>query len=76
MSEVEQVGAADESVGNRVAPAGYVYVCGACGKRSRDKYGDEKIDHGWDESCMMNSVLCREDALVFGDNGRVKSLKE
>jgi hypothetical protein len=43
---------------NHEAPEGQVYVCGACGRRSRDKYGFKPIDAGWDESCAMNAVLC------------------
>lgn len=43
--------------GNRAAKEGYVYQCVHCGKRSRDKYGDQSIDRGFDESCMLNSVL-------------------
>lgn len=43
---------------NAVAPAGTIYVCGACGKLSRDKYGMQALSRGWDESCMMNAVLC------------------
>lgn len=54
---------------NEIAPEGQVWVCGACGKRSRDKYGDQRINHGWDESCMLNSVLCYEDKLVFNEQG-------
>lgn len=46
------------STGNRVAPPGQIYVCGACGKRSKDKYGEQMIDRGWDVSCMMWAVLC------------------
>lgn len=55
---------------NPVAGSGQVYVCGACGKRSRDLFGNQKIDQGWDESCMLNAVLCDEGSLVF-ENGRV-----
>lgn len=55
---------------NAVAPYGKVWVCCACGKRSRDKYGSQKIDQGWDESCMMHSRLFDEDDLVM-ENGRV-----
>ena len=47
-------------VGNHVAEEGQTWVCAACGKTSKDKYGFQKIDRGWDESCMMNSVLCAE----------------
>jgi hypothetical protein len=67
--EVVNWKAADEEVGskpglhyesNRVALPGYVWVCGACGKTSRDRYGHERISRGWDESCMLNAVLCLE----------------
>lgn len=51
--------------GTDLAPEGQVYVCGACGKTSYTQYGfDEndqsQADSGWDESCMMNAVLCYE----------------
>ncbi len=67
--------------GNHEAPAGQIYVCGACGKTSRWRYGfDEKsrmrdpnsgeryASAGWDESCMCNAVLCWEKK---GHAGRV-----
>lgn len=44
----------------KVAPTGYVYICGACGKRSRDIYGDQAIDRGWDVSCFINSSIVSE----------------
>jgi hypothetical protein len=47
--------------GNHVAPEGQVYVCAACGKTSRDKYGFQKISRGYDESCMLNAVLCYDN---------------
>lgn len=50
---------------NEIAPEGAVYVCSACGKRSKDLYGQQKIDHWWDESCILHAVLCKEDSLVF-----------
>lgn len=57
---------------DRIAPAGAVWVCGACGKTASDRYGIEgKYDYGWDESCMLNAVLCGETSLVRGDHGRV-----
>lgn len=56
---------------NHVAPDGQVYVCGACGKRSKDRYGDKAINRGWDESCMMNSVLVYENSIELDSNGRV-----
>jgi hypothetical protein len=45
----------------RIAPTGAIWVCGACGKTARDRYGIEG-DHsrGWDESCMLNAILCNE----------------
>lgn len=52
-----------EREGTTPAPDGQVWVCAACGKTSPTKYGfdaDEKrvVTNGWDESCMLNSVLC------------------
>jgi hypothetical protein len=55
---------------NQIAPPGQVYVCSACGRRSRDRYGDQRIDCNWDESCMMHAVLCVESSLKV-ENGRV-----
>lgn len=45
---------------NQVAPDGQVFVCGACGKRSKDRCGAQKIDPGWDGSCMSHAILCYE----------------
>lgn len=56
---------------NHIAPDGQLYVCGACGKRSKDRYGDQPIDQGWDVSCMMNSVLVYENSIELSPNGRV-----
>lgn len=57
---------------NEIAPQGAVFVCGACGKRSRDKYGTAAIDKMWDSSCMLHAVLCDEASLVFDpESGRV-----
>ena len=53
-----------------------VWVCLACGKRSKDQYGRQKISAGWDESCMLNSVECYEDLLVLNSAGRVIRIKE
>lgn len=45
----------------RIAPAGQIWVCAACGKTSRDEYGIEgEHSYGWDESCALNAVLCHE----------------
>jgi hypothetical protein len=40
-----------------------IWVCGACGKTAEyDSFGLEgKRSYGWDESCMMNSVLCHKE---------------
>lgn len=60
---------------NAVAPEGQVWVCTACGKRSKDIFGKEKIDRGWDESCMLHALLCYEDKLVIID-GRVQQVQK
>ncbi len=56
------------------------YVCMACGKTSRTKYGLERTSApGWDESCMLNSVLYKTSDLVFADPEkrlRVSSVRE
>lgn len=52
--------------GTTLAPEGQVWVCGACGKRSRTRYGWDAegknafVDHGWDVSCAMHAVLCHD----------------
>ena len=64
------------SDGTALAPAGQVWVCTACGKTSRTNFGfvddgtqrgchlacnrSRVADPGWDESCMLNAVLCYE----------------
>ena len=46
---------------DRFAPKGAVWVCAACGKRHSDKYGIEGWGNsGWDESCILNAVLCHD----------------
>lgn len=52
------------SAGTKVAEEGTVWVCAACGKTSRTQFGfnannEHVADLGWDESCMMNAVLCK-----------------
>lgn len=56
---------------NIIAPAGTVWVCHACGKRSRDRWGLQKISPGWDESCRAEAVLCYEATLVCSEDGSV-----
>lgn len=50
-----------DSTNNEIAPEGKIWICAACGKRSRDLYGSQPIDYGWDESCLLNAVLADED---------------
>ena len=51
--------------GNKRAPEGHVYVCGACGKVSRWSYGFDLANKndaspGWDVSCVLNCGLVAE----------------
>jgi hypothetical protein len=46
------------------APPGTIWVCGACGKTSRVRW--EFTGQGWDESCMMNAILCKEEKTPEG----------
>lgn len=58
----------------RFAPKGAIWVCAACGKTARDKYGMEgEHSPGWDESCMLNAFLCRENALFRNGDRVVKA---
>jgi hypothetical protein len=62
---------------NEVAGPGEVFVCTACGRRSKDRYGEQKIHSGWDTSCCTNAVKCREEDLIIDPkNGTVNGLKE
>ena len=54
---------------NKIAPEGCVYVCQACGKMSNDRYGFKPISMGWDESCMLNCILCHKDKLILSESG-------
>lgn len=53
--------------GKELAPDGQVWVCAACGKRARSRYGfnvvggSTVIDRGWDTSCMMHAILCHAE---------------
>lgn len=58
---------------NQIAGEGEIFVCSACGKRSKDLYGNQAIDSGWDESCMLNAVLCDESTLVMKDGRVIKA---
>lgn len=54
----------DDIPDERRAPPGAIWVCGACGKTAEDQYGIIG-DHsrGWDESCMLNAVLVKENSI-------------
>lgn len=64
----------EDHVADETAAPGYVFVCGACGKTSRTRYGLNETN-GWDESCMLNAVLCAEANLKRGPTGRVIEAK-
>ena len=51
-----------------------IWVCLACGKRSRDQHGSDPIDKGYDVSCVLGSVEVAEDRVVLGEDGRVKEI--
>lgn len=67
--------------GNYKAPEGQIWVCGACGKTSEWRYGFDNNNkncvrsRGWDESCVMNSLLVRLVKCEF-DGDRVTSVGE
>ena len=43
----------------RFAPDDGIWVCAACGKTALDLYGETgPRSPMWDESCMLNAVLC------------------
>jgi transposase len=52
----------------RFAREGTIWVCAACGKTAKDRYGDGTSS--WDESCMLNSVLCHAEKMP-DENGRL-----
>lgn len=61
---------------NIVAPPGQVFVCSACGKRSRDLYGNQSLTGEWDASCMLNAYLCKENALTLDEHGCVTNVAD
>jgi hypothetical protein len=62
---------------NEIAGPGEVFVCAACGRRSKDRDGDWKIHSGWDTSCRTNAVKCRVADLVIAPvSGIVTGFKE
>lgn len=63
-------------MGNIVAEPGQIFVCSACGKRSKDLYGNQSLSHYWDVSCVLNAVLCKEDHLTIDDHGIVTNVAD
>lgn len=60
-----------ESIGTDIAPVEFIYVCAACGKTSRSRYGFDSSNArcsapGWDESCMLHAVLCHAEKAPDG----------
>lgn len=76
MPRVVMADAVDEPpglVGTDMPPQGTIFICAACGKRSRTRFGFDGQNlrvgpsQGWDESCMLNAVLVQEDSIVFAE---------
>jgi hypothetical protein len=54
-----------------------IWVCLACGKTSEDRYGNKNTSHGWDESCILNSVQVKKSHLIYNsDRSRVVGIKD
>jgi hypothetical protein len=52
--------------GTTILPFPFFWICCACGKRSLSQYGfdinNKRVaDHGYDESCMLNSAIVTLD---------------
>lgn len=60
-----------EPEGTALCSEGTIWVCGACGRQSKTRYGflvggstalpdgTRIASQGWDASCMLNAVLCK-----------------
>lgn len=59
----------DSPEGNQLAPDGMVWRCRKCGKRSLDRYGEQALDRGYDESCMLNAELVAETDAAKAEEG-------
>lgn len=53
---------------NAKAKPEHIWICAACGKQARWRYGfddknvnDPERSAGWDESCVMRATLCHKD---------------
>ncbi len=63
------------SIEAHVALDGYVWVCAACGKLSRERTGEHPdASCGWDASCFLNAVLVKDIDLVLNKSGLVFSV--
>lgn len=72
------MGSAEREEGITHAPDGQVWVCGACGKTSRTRYGWDHTQRsvaspGWDASCMTWAVLCHAERDPDGSYRAVES---
>lgn len=52
---------------NEVAGTGEVFVCVACGRRSKDRAGHMRLNTHWDESCETHAVRVYEKSIVLED---------
>jgi hypothetical protein len=50
---------------NEVAGEGEIFVCVCCGRLSKDRWGKQKIHHGWDTSCMTHAVKYKQGDLIL-----------
>lgn len=57
------------------APDGQVYLCMACGKKSKTREGENygtDTEWGWDISCAVNCVLVSDSvAVAMSEDGRL-----
>ena len=55
------------------APEGKIWVCGACGKTSKNRI--DGISPVWDISCFSNAVLVDINCCIFSHNDATKVVK-
>lgn len=65
---------------NYEAGLGLAWVCGACGKASKDRSQGRQVPGCprpslWDESCFMYATLVVTRSIRFGRDGRVRKAK-
>jgi hypothetical protein len=54
-------------VTDETAPEGTIFVCAACGRTNKTRYGFG------DSACSLHVVLCVESSLVFEDGLVIKA---